>query len=157
MILGIDHVGVATDSPAGLEPFLHALGMGRTDAGAAPAYGVQCDFWGFPAGPAPAGALVAALEVVSPLREGSAVSAGLARAGAGPHHLALRVDDVDGELARLRTAGFVAVDRAPCAGARAGMRVAFVYLPKPGGLLVELVAQEMAQEADEAVARCRNT
>jgi hypothetical protein len=41
------------------------------------------------------------------------------------------------------------------------MRVAFVYLPKPGGLLVELVAQdmaqEMAQEADEAVARCRNT
>ena len=39
----------------------------------------------------------------------------------------------------LRGSGFALLDENPCAGARTGMRVAFLYLGKPTGLLVELV------------------
>ena len=53
--------------------------------------------------------------------------------------VALEVDDVEEEMARLAGRGFVMVDTAPCAGARPGMQVAFLYLGKPTGLLVELV------------------
>ncbi|MFL6136662.1 MAG: VOC family protein [Frankiaceae bacterium] len=146
MILGIDHVGLATDDPAAVGGYLAALGLQRFDAGVAEAYGVSCDFWrwaGMTSAASGAGAAgrpaQPAVEVVAPVREGSAVSHRLARNGPGLYHLALEVDDLDAELARLRGAGFTAVDREPCAGAREGMRVAFVYAGRPAGVLVELV------------------
>jgi methylmalonyl-CoA/ethylmalonyl-CoA epimerase len=140
MILRIDHVGVATADPAGTASLLEVLGLARGDVGVAEEYGVACEFWQVPAEAAamPGGSVAPAVEVVSPVREGSSVAAVLAR-GPGPYHIAFEVDDVAAELARLRRSGFVPVDRAPCRGARPGMRVAFVYLAKPAGFLIELV------------------
>lgn len=134
MIKGIDHIGLATEDPATLAPFLTALGLCRDDAAVAESYGVSCEFWSHPAaGGQPA------VELVSPVRSDSAVTDRLAKQGPGLYHLAFEVDELEPELARLRAAGFVQIDATPCAGARPGMRVAFMYLRKPAATLIELV------------------
>lgn len=134
MILAIDHIGLATDDPDGVAPFLSALGLAASDKGVADAYGVACEFWGRPgSGAQPA------VELVSPTRADSSITGRLAEAGPGLYHVAFTVDDLEGDLAKLRAQGFTAVDREPCAGARPGMRVAFLYARRPAGLLVELV------------------
>lgn len=132
MILGIDHIGLVTDDPAGVGSFLAALGMRLADVGVAQAYGVTCHFWQHPGDQA-------TVELVAPVRNDSAVTDYLARKGPGLYHIAFAVDDVEFELARLKNNGYIPVDSTPCAGARQGMRVAFMYLGKPAGLLIELV------------------
>ncbi|MFC4907211.1 VOC family protein [Actinomadura gamaensis] len=134
MILGIDHIGLATDDPDGVAPFLSALGLAASDRGVAEAYGVACEFWHRPGEPAHP-----AVELVSPAGDDSSVAGRLADPGPGLYHLAFTVDDLEADLAKLRAQGFTAVDREPCAGARPGMRVAFLYARRPAGLLVELV------------------
>ena len=134
MILRIDHIGLATGAPDALAPFLGALGMSKIDSGMAADYRVRCEFWqpgrrdGEPL-----------IELISPAGEGSVLDGHLARSGPGLHHIAVEVDRIGPELDRLRDAGFTPVDRTPCAGARADMLVAFTYLARPAGLLVELV------------------
>lgn len=131
MILGVDHVGLMTDDPDAVGEFMIALGLRKSDAGVADDYGVACEFWGTPAGPA--------IEVVSPAREKSSVSDMLGRSGPGLFHVAFLTDDIELEFSRLRREGLTAVDSGPCRGARPGMKVAFMYLRKPAGLLIELV------------------
>lgn len=137
MILRIDHIGVATDDLAGVGEFMAALGLARGDAGTAEAYGVACEFWQYSAGTDQP-----SVELVAPVRDDSTITAHLAKRGPGPYHIAFEVDDVAAELARLRSHGFVAVDQVPCQGARDGMLVAFMYLRKPAGFLIELVQYE---------------
>jgi methylmalonyl-CoA/ethylmalonyl-CoA epimerase len=132
VILGIDHVGLATDDPAGVAPFLALLGLHHRDGGPAPAYGVTCDFWQSAAGGT-------AVELVTPVAADSVVGPHLATRGPGLYHLAFEVDDLEADVGSLRAAGFVALDDRPRCGARDGMTVAFLYLRKPAGLLVELV------------------
>jgi methylmalonyl-CoA/ethylmalonyl-CoA epimerase len=134
VIKGIDHVGLATEDPDGVADFLAVLGMGKDDHGVAAEYGVACEFWSYPgAGGRPA------VELVTPVREDSALSDHFTRRSPSLYHVAFEVDDLDGELVRLRGHGLVPVDAAPCAGARPGTRVAFMYVPKPAALLIELV------------------
>jgi methylmalonyl-CoA/ethylmalonyl-CoA epimerase len=137
VILGIDHVGLVTEDAEGVGEFMTALGMDRVEFGTADAFGVSCDFWQFGGSPA-----LPAVEVVAPVRDDSAVANTLARNGPGLYHIAFEVDDLVGELTRLRGNGFVPVDAEPCKGARPGMTVAFLYLRKPAGVLVELVHYE---------------
>jgi len=139
VILGIDHVGLATEDPAGVGTAMAALGMRMSDHGVAEAYGVTCEFWQHPAHGDRGNGRRPAVELVAPARGDSAVTAYLSRRGPGLYHVAFEVDDVELELARLRENGFVPVDREPCRGARPGMRVAFMYVRKPAGLLIELV------------------
>lgn len=134
MILRIDHIGVATDDLAGVGEFMSLLGMARDDQGTADAYGVACEFWQYSPG-----AGQPSVELVAPVRDDSAITDHLVKRGPGPYHIAFEVDDVAAELVRLRSHGFVAIDRVPCKGARDGMQVAFMYLRKPAGFLIELV------------------
>ena len=62
----------------------------------------------------------------------------LERRGPGVHHVAYRVDSVDGALDDLRANGVPLVDERPRAGSR-GTRIAFVHPRGVGGVLVELV------------------
>lgn len=78
------------------------------------------------------------LELLAPLDEASPVARFLAKRGPGLHHLAFRVDDVAGELARLVSEGAEPIDEVPRLG-RAGSRVAFLHPRGWGGVLVELV------------------
>jgi methylmalonyl-CoA/ethylmalonyl-CoA epimerase len=140
VILGIDHIGLATDDAAGAGAFLTALGMRQTDTGIAEAYGVSCEFWAYDSdrrdlsrGGWPA------IETVCPLRADSSVTGRLARNGPGLYHVAFTVDDIGAEILRLREHGFAPIDTHPQIGAREGMQVAFMYAPKPASILIELV------------------
>lgn len=137
MILGIDHVGLATPDMARAGGQLAKLGLARAEAGDADAYGVACEFWQFDSAPDSF-----AVELVAPTRDDSAITSRLARSGPGLYHIALEVDDLEAEMDRLRANGCVPIDAEPCAGARAGMSVAFMYLGKPVNLMVELVRYE---------------
>lgn len=134
MLLGIDHIGLMTADPARVGQLLDLLGLHRTDGGTAAAYGVSCDFWQYSDDPG-----APAVEVVAPTGPGSVIQQHLTTAGPGLYHVAFEVDDIDHEFRRLRGAGLVPVDARPCAGARPGMRVAFMYAGRPADLLVELV------------------
>ncbi|KUO18767.1 VOC family protein [Streptomyces dysideae] len=132
MIIGLDHVGLATADPAGAGSLLALLGLSLEDQGTAADYGVECEFWT----PAKGGPTV---ELVSPRDDDTAVNGRLARKEQGLYHVAFEVDHLEGELDRLGREGFVLVDQEPRAGARSGMRVAFLYARRPAGLLIELV------------------
>ena len=62
----------------------------------------------------------------------------LAKRGAGLHHLALRVDDLEAMLERLAGEGVELIDRTPRIGA-GGCRIAFLHPRSTAGVLVELI------------------
>lgn len=144
MIIRIDHVGCAASDPAGAGALLAAMGLVRTDSGAAAAYGVHCDFWTAPGDPTGT-----AVEIVSPKRADSAVSDRLEAVGPGLYHVGFEVDDLETDVAALRQHGLYPIDREPCAGARPGMRVAFLY-SGPAGLLIELVQYDLSGRAQHS-------
>ncbi len=78
------------------------------------------------------------LELLEPTAPGSPIATFLAKRGSGLHHVALRVDDVTAEVARLSAAGARFVNLEPRPG-RAGTRVVFLHPKWTGGTLVELV------------------
>ncbi|MCK6458971.1 MAG: VOC family protein [Planctomycetes bacterium] len=75
------------------------------------------------------------IELVAPQSPESPISRFLAKRGPGIHHVTLAVDDIAGELARLKSQGVKLVNEAPVKGA-GGLPVAF--LQPVGGVLVEL-------------------
>ena len=62
----------------------------------------------------------------------------LARNGAGLHHVAYRVADVEAALETARAAGLRLIDETPRTGIR-GSRVAFLHPAATGGVLTEIV------------------
>ena len=78
------------------------------------------------------------LELLEPTAPESPIATFLAKRGPGLHHVALRVDDVTAEVARLSAAGARFVNPEPRPG-RAGTRVVFLHPKWMGGTLVELV------------------
>lgn len=61
--------------------------------------------------------------------------------GAGLHHVAFKVGDIDGLLARLHQAGHVLIDRAGRPGSRQG-KIGFIHPASLGGWLVHLVQRQ---------------
>jgi methylmalonyl-CoA/ethylmalonyl-CoA epimerase len=78
--------------------------------------------------------LVELLEAESP---DSPVGRFVARRGTGIHHICFVVDDIEGTLARCRSAGIRLIDEAPRLGAE-GKRIAFLHPASTGGVLIEL-------------------
>ena len=78
------------------------------------------------------------LELLEPTAPEGPIATFLAKRGPGLHHVALRVDDVTAEVARLSAAGARFVNPEPRPG-RAGTRVVFLHPKWTGGTLVELV------------------
>ncbi|UWX64372.1 VOC family protein [Deinococcus rubellus] len=128
--LTLDHVAIAApDLESGSAPYL-ALGLHPEG----PDEGVEGQgvrVRAFVVG----GSLI---EVLSPTRPDSPVATFLTRQGAGLHHLALRVGNLETEMRRLRAAGANFLNDEPRAG-RAGTRVAFLHPKWGAGTLIELV------------------
>lgn len=125
----LHHVGIAVHRlDEASEPWT-ALGLVARDDERLPHQGVIVRW--LAAGPV-------AVELLAPLGEGGPVARFLARRGAGLHHVALKVDDLAAELARLERSGAELIDRAPRPG-HGGTRVAFLHPTWSGGVLVELV------------------
>lgn len=79
----------------------------------------------------------AAVELIRPLDETSAIARFRGEAASKLHHTAYRVDDLEAALAALRAKGVRLIDQAPRRGAH-GNRIAFVHPSATAGVLVEL-------------------
>ncbi|UCC73139.1 MAG: methylmalonyl-CoA epimerase [Gemmatimonadota bacterium] len=77
------------------------------------------------------------LELLEPSAADSPVGRFLERRGAGLHHIALEVTDIEAALERCQVAGLQTVGAAPRRGA-GGRRVAFLHPAGTGGVLIEL-------------------
>lgn len=78
------------------------------------------------------------VELIQPTNPEGAIAKFMAKRGEGMHHVAYRVDDVEGSLARLSAAGLRLIDAAPRKGAH-GWRIAFIHPESCNGVLTELV------------------
>lgn len=78
------------------------------------------------------------VELIQPTDQEGAIAKFMAKRGEGMHHVAYRVPDLEGTLARLAEAGVRLIDEAPRAGAH-GWRIAFIHPEAGNGVLIELV------------------
>jgi methylmalonyl-CoA/ethylmalonyl-CoA epimerase len=131
----VDHVGVAVPDPEAAADLLAGL------FGLEVEYRERNEEQGVAEvvlrahGAAPGATVV---QLVAPLREGSPVGRFLDRRGAGLHHLALTVTDVDAAVSELHRRGVRVLTDGPRPGT-AGSRITFIHPQDAGGVLVELV------------------
>jgi methylmalonyl-CoA/ethylmalonyl-CoA epimerase len=78
------------------------------------------------------------VELVEPAADDSPVTKFLATRGAGIHHLAWRVDDLERALAAVAERGVRLIHATPQVGSH-GTRIAFLHPKATGGVLMELV------------------
>lgn len=78
------------------------------------------------------------IELLEPTSEDSPISKFLEKRGGGIHHVAVKVDDIEASLAKLKANGARLIDEAPRIGAE-GCLVAFVHPSSANGVLLELV------------------
>ncbi len=130
MLSAIDHVGVAVEQiDAALAVYRDLLGMPLVHRETVQEQGVDAALLDVGDGH---------VELVAPLGPETAVGKFLAKRGAGLHHIAYRVEDVEQTLSELKAAGARLIDERPRTGIR-GSRVAFVHPSSTGGILTEIV------------------
>lgn len=78
------------------------------------------------------------VELLAPLGPDTPVGKYMAKNGAGLHHVAYAVDDIDATLEKLAAAGLQLIDSEPRVGIR-DSRVAFLHPRSTGGVLTEIV------------------
>lgn len=78
------------------------------------------------------------VELIQPTDPDGAIARFMQKRGEGMHHVAYRVDDVQGALDRLGAAGIRLIDATPRRGAH-GWRIAFLHPESCNGVLTELV------------------
>jgi methylmalonyl-CoA/ethylmalonyl-CoA epimerase len=130
MLSAIDHVGIAVSNiDAALALYGDALGMPLVHRETVSDQGVDAALLDVGDGH---------VELLAPLGPDTPVGKFLARNGAGLHHVAYRVADVESSLHAARTAGLRLIDETPRTGIR-GSRVAFLHPAATGGVLTEIV------------------
>jgi methylmalonyl-CoA epimerase len=78
------------------------------------------------------------IELLEPTRPDSPIEKFMNKRGEGIHHIAVRVDDIEQSLQRLKAAGIRLIDETPKRGAH-NTRVAFIHPASTHGVLMELV------------------
>jgi methylmalonyl-CoA/ethylmalonyl-CoA epimerase len=78
------------------------------------------------------------VELLAPLGPETPVGKFMAKNGAGLHHVAYAVEDIDAALQRIAAAGIRLIDSEPRTGIRES-RVAFLHPRSTGGVLTEIV------------------
>jgi methylmalonyl-CoA/ethylmalonyl-CoA epimerase len=130
MLSIIDHVGVAVeDIDAALALYRDTLGMPLVHREQVVEQGVEAALLDVGDGH---------VELLQPLGPETSVGKFLSRQGPGMHHVAYRVDDVEGTLSALAAAGLRLIDERPRRGIR-GSSVAFLHPASTGGVLTEIV------------------
>ncbi|MEP6621521.1 MAG: methylmalonyl-CoA epimerase [bacterium] len=123
----IAHVGIAVQALDQILPFYRDI-LGMPDVPLDNADGARI------AGVQAGESLVELLEADSP---DSPIGRYVAKRGPGIHHICFAVDDLDGTLARCKSAGIRLIDETPRLGAE-GKRIAFLHPSATAGVLVEL-------------------
>lgn len=129
-LIDIDHVGIAVDD---LEA---AVAMYRLTLGVEPAHRERVEDQGVDEVMFPVGSSF--IQLLGALGPDTPVGRFLVSRGPGLHHVAYRVDDVEGTLSDLRAEGVRLIDEHGRPGSR-GTTTAFVHPGSMGGVLVELV------------------
>ena len=78
------------------------------------------------------------IELLEPTRPDSPIEKFMNKRGEGIHHIAVRVENIEESLQRLKAAGIRLIDETPKRGAH-NTRVAFVHPASTHGVLMELV------------------
>ena len=130
MFAQIDHVGVA------VEDLEAAIALHEQTYGLALAHREVVEEQGVEAVLLDIGA--SHVELLRPLQPDTAVGRFLASRGAGLHHVAYRVADIEAALQAVRARGLQLIDETPRVGIR-DSRVAFLHPQTAGGVLTEIV------------------
>ncbi len=77
------------------------------------------------------------IELLEATAPDSPIARFIEKRGEGVHHLSFEVDDIEAEIARLKSEGFHMVDERPRTGAE-GYRVAFLHPKSTNGVLIEI-------------------
>ncbi len=128
MIQQIDHLGIAVrDLEASIEYYETALGLHCHGTEEVASQKVKTAF--FSAGDVH-------LELLEPTAEDSPIAKFLEKSGEGIHHIAFRVDDIEGQLKKASEAGVRLIHEVPFEGA-ADKLVAFLHPKSTHGVLTE--------------------
>lgn len=126
----IDHIGVAVeDLDAALELYEAGFQMPMVHRETVTEQGVEAVLLDVGDGH---------VELLAPLGPDTPVGKFMAKNGAGLHHVAYAVDDIDATLERLAEVGIKLIDTQPRIGIRES-RVAFLHPRSTGGVLTEIV------------------
>ncbi len=128
MIIALDHIAIATDDlQAAIRRFAEDFGLelaGTEDVEAAKTSTAFLPISG------------TRIELVHPLRGEGPIAGYLDKRGPGMHHLCFQTDDLDGDVAMLKSKGYRFLGE-PRPGAH-GTRVVFIHPKSCGGVLIEL-------------------
>ena len=126
----IDHIGVAVeDIDAAIELYRDGFGMELAHRETVESQGVEAVLLDVGDGH---------VELLAPLGPDTPVGKYMAKNGAGLHHVAYAVDDIDAALKNIAAAGIQLIDAEPRTGIR-DSRVAFLHPRSTGGVLTEIV------------------
>ena len=126
----IDHIGVAVeDIDAAIELYEGSFEMKLAHRETVESQGVEAVLLDVGDGH---------VELLRPLGPDTPVGKYMAKNGAGLHHVAYAVDDIDATLEKLAAAGLRLIDSEPRVGIR-DSRVAFLHPRSTGGVLTEIV------------------
>ena len=129
----IHHVGIAVESiDAALSVYAEALGAVPTLRTEVPAEGVNVAM--LPLGDS-------RIELLEAAGADSPITKFLARRGPGLHHIAIRVEDLEASVGRLKAAGRRLTSDEIRVGAE-GYRYVFVHPSSAGGVLIELIEEQ---------------
>jgi methylmalonyl-CoA/ethylmalonyl-CoA epimerase len=130
MFAAIDHIGVAvSDLDRAISLYEGTFGMPLVHRETIASQGVEAALLDVGDGH---------VELLRPLGPETVVGRFLERRGEGLHHVAYRVNDIEGALAGLGDEGVELIDATPRRGIRSS-RVAFLHPRATGGVLTELV------------------
>ena len=126
----IDHIGIAVKSlSAAVKVYEEAVGLKLAGFDEVDEQGVRVAMLDIGE---------SRIELLEPTRPDSPVEKFMTKRGEGLHHIAVRVDNIEQALERLKRAGVRLIDETPKRGAH-NTRVAFVHPASTHGVLMELV------------------
>ncbi len=133
MIGKIEHLGIAVkDIKASNALFTKLLGREPYKEEAVESEGVITSF--FQSG-------TNKIELLQATHSDSAIAKFIEKKGEGIHHIAFDVDDIEAELARLKSEGFQLIHETPKDGAD-NKRIAFLHPKGTNGVLIELCQEK---------------
>lgn len=132
----IDHIGIAVKSIEQNLAFWQTLGMAPAKIHEVKEQKVKAAF--LPLG----NNAIELLEATSP---DSYIHSFIEKRGEGIHHIALRVDDIDGILSKLKEKGVRLIDEKARIGA-GGAKIAFLHPKAANGTLIELCERKIQED-----------
>lgn len=129
----IDHIGIAVKSlQEALKVYQSAVGLNVSGFDQVDEQGVRVAMLDIGE---------SRIELLEPTRPDSPIEKFMAKRGEGIHHIAVKVENIEEALARLKTSGVRLIDETPKRGAH-NTKVAFIHPASTHGVLMELVEHE---------------